>query len=226
MKKFSFFTCIFVVLAVLCCVSCGSLISTAMINIFSTTIDVESQYVYAISMAKGQDKDSVAAQASSLQSQNGAGYVYKSGDDFHLLASLYENKTDAEKVKKKLEETNISCEILSIEIPPQKVEGSFNQKNVIVEVLKTPFEIFRQLYDVAVSLDTNLVNETTAKLNCNTIYSNFVATKSNFQTLCGNLKEIATKLENIENALKNLINETAGNFSSLIKLTYCKILLE
>ena len=226
MKKFPFFTSIFVVLAVLCCISCGSLISTAMINILSTTVGIESQYVYAISMAKSPDENVVKSQVSSLQNQNGAGYIYKNDENFHLLASLYENKTDAEKVKKKLEETNISCEILTIEISPQKVEGNFQQKNVIAEVLKTPFEIFKQLYDVAVSLDTNLINETTAKLNCNTIYSNFVAIKSNFQTLCGNLKEISTKLEKIENCLKNLTTVNSANFSSLIKLTYCKILLE
>ncbi len=226
MKKIPFFTSIFLVLAVLCCVSCGSLISTTMINILSTSVEIETQHVYAISMACDKSKDSVQEKAQMLQSQNGAGYVYKSGDDFHLIASLYENKTDAEKVKKKLEETNISCEILTIEISPQKVEGNFQQKSVISEVLKTPFEIFKELYDVAVSLDTNLINETTAKLNCNTIYSNFIATKSNFQTLCGNIQEISTKLENIEKFLKNLTTESFSNFSALIKFTYCQILLD
>ena len=173
-----------------------------------------------------------------MQAQNGAGYVFKQDDKFYLLASVYENLNDAELVKNNLQTGGTDCEIVCITLPTISVEGNFSndEKNVLANCLKAKMDIFKKLYDVSISLDTNLLDATKAKLECNSIYSFAVTTKANFDTCFGTqndnatLKNLQQTLEKINSTLENLINEKYESanqtFSSLIKLSYCKILLD
>ncbi len=237
MKKFSFLSFAMVIVGFCMCVSCGYLISTMLVStgLFSTySVNFEAQTVYAISMMSSQEKTEIESQKVLLQAQNGAGYIYEKDECFYLLASIYENKTDAELVKNNLASQGVDCEILEIQISANSVDGDFSadEKEVLSECLKANFEIFKKLYDVSVSLDTEVFDKVKAKLECNTIYSSLISTRTNFETLFSDddLSDIADNLENIEEQLSNLISENVENesqtFSSLIKLTYCKILLE
>lgn len=238
MKKFSFLSLAILVVGFCACISCSYFISNVLLSagLFSNTnfVSTESQTVFAISMSDSATKEELNEGKLLLESQNGAGYIYKKDDKFCLLSSVYQNKADAELVKNNLSSQNVSCEILTIEIPAINISGNFSneEKAVLMQCLKAKTETFKKLYDVAISLDTTLLDITKAKLECNQIYSSLISTKANFETMFKdkNLVQVETSLKTIESHLSNLISENFENenqtFSSLIKLTYCKILLE
>ena len=237
MKKFSIISFLMVFIGLCTCVSCGYFFSNILISsgLFSNTslVSTEKQTVYAISMSKNESMEEVSKAKAELQSKNGAGFVYESENYFHLIASIYENKADAELVKNNLSSQSISCEVLTIELPSKNLEGNFanSEKTVLLDCLKAKFQTFKKLYDVAISIDTKVVDATNAKLQCNNIYSSFMETKTNYETVFKNknLESVSSSLELIETQLSNLINEKYEcenqSFSSLIKLTYCKILI-
>lgn len=223
------------------CVSCGYLISTAIVtsNLFqySSVVSCDDQTVYAISMTSGTTEAELSSSKQELQTQNGAGYIYEKDDKFYLIASIYENFNDAELVKNNLQTSGVETEILTIVLEKSRVEGNFSadEKTILTNCLKSKIETFKDLYDVAISLDTNVFDKTKAKLECNTIYSENISTKANFDTYFKqsnniSLQSLQSTLTATNNCLSNLISEnydtTTQTFSSLIKQTYCKILLD
>lgn len=230
MKKFT--TALIVLLAFGICISCGMMFSNiAMTLIFQTKIEKDEQIFYAISMKKSAKEDEIKKEVEIVQSQNAAGYIYKNGEDFYLLASVYENKNDATLVKEKLLSSGIETEIVEIKIKAKTVEGNFDaaQKLTLTNCLRANFNTYKKLYDISVALDTGVKTQTTAKLDCNNIYSEFITVKSNFETLFSNFDNMQSELDSIAVHLENLTHENYVNssqtFSSLIKLTYCNILL-
>lgn len=239
MKKFSILSCAIVLVGFCACISCGYLISTAIFatNIFQTeNVIFEKQEVYAISMAEAETAEKLQSQKLSLQSQNGAGFVLEKDEKFYLLASVYDNVNDAELVKNNLKNSGNEAQILRLQTNSIKIEGNFSsdEKSILSNALKANYATFKSLYDVAISLDTNVFDKTKAKLECNNIFSNHVSIKTNFETffkdknLSEELKNLQETLKTTDNHLSNLIGEnydsSTQTFSSLIKLTYCKIL--
>lgn len=220
------------------CISCGQLISTMILTTFgnSSTVSAQNQTIYALSLQKSEDKSQIESKKNELQAQNGAGFVYEKDNCFYLLSSLYENVNDAELVKNNLKNSGIESEILTIALDSQKIEGAFSndEKTVLSNTLKATYETFKKLYDVAISLDTNLIDKSKAKLNTSEIFSSLVALKTNFETIFEQkdkqLELLNTKLTDACAVLSNLVSEQYESqnqtFSSLIKLSYCKILLE
>ncbi len=242
MKKFSILSLTIFVASILLCISFANLLSTALLStsLFANTnaVSGEKQTVYAISMAKAQNKDDFQPKICDLQSQNGAGYIFEKDETFFLIASVYANKSDAEKVKNNLKSSGTDSEILQIDLPYTKIEGNFSndERNILLASLNSNYTTFSSLYDVAISLDTKIFDKTKAKLECNSIFSKHISTKTNFQTFFAKemdeelFENLDKKLQKIENFLSILTIEnfetTNQTFSSLIKLTYCKILFE
>lgn len=240
MKKFSVLSFFIFVVAICSCISCGYLISTAIVTSslfqYTSVVSIDSQNLYAISMASSTSENDLTAQKENLQSQNGAGYIYEKNEKFYLLASIYENYNDAELVKNNLKTNGIEAEILTITLDTIQIDGNFtaDEKNMLSNSIKSSVETFKNLYDVAISLDTSVFDKTKAKIECNTIYSNNVSIKANFDTYFkdtkdDNLKKLQSTLTKTNDYLSNLISENydtqTQTFSSLIKQTYCQILL-
>ena len=240
MKKFSVLSFFIFVVAICSCISCGYLISTAIVTSslfqYTSVVSSDSQNLYAISMASSTSENDLTSQKENLQSQNGAGYIYEKDEKFYLLASIYENYNDAELVKNNLKTNGIEAEILTITLDTIQIEGNFtaDEKTMLSNGIKSSVETFKNLYDVAISLDTSVFDKTKAKIECNTIYSNNVSIKANFDTYFkdtkdDNLKKLQSTLTRTNDYLSNLISENydtqTQTFSSLIKQTYCEILL-
>ncbi len=224
------------------CVSIGYLLSTTLLStgLFETVANINSNQftVYAIDMKSSDNATELNELKTSLQNSTGAGYVYNLDNKYHLLASIYENSADAELVKTNLKNNGYSPEILKIDIPTLKFSGNFsaNEKTVLTNAVQAKQTIFKALYDIAISLDTSVSDKTQAKLECNNTFSKLVTIKSNFETIFAdklksdNFEKLHKSLENIYNNLSLLISEktvtTTQTYSSLIKLTYCKIILD
>ena len=241
MKKFSPLTFFIIIIGFCVAVSCGSLLSNALIStgiITNMEISTPQCNFFAISTANCQKSEDLNEQKNFLQQNTGAGYVKQLNETFYLLSGVYANKADAELVKNNLSQ-NIECEILTIAFPKIKIDGNFNsnERLVLSNCVNSQTSIYTALYDVAISLDTGVFDLEKAKLQCNTIYSNSISTKANFETFFKNkteknddLKQLYEILQNNEKCLSNLVSEQYESenqtFSSLIKLTYCKILFQ
>lgn len=237
MKRF--FSTALVLIGLLTCISCGYLFSSVLISSdvlqFSTTLSSETKNIFALSTAKNTSKTELQSMCSDIQSKNGAGYIYKKEETFYLLASAYENYNDAEKVKANLSAQGINCEVLKIEVSSTSISGSFSndEKKVVQNCLNSPFETYQKLYDIAVSLDTSLYDLTKAKLECNNIFSLLIANMTNLETVSKDdssfdklKKSIDSQCEILSDLISENYHSNKQNFSSLIKFSYLKILLE
>ena len=236
MKKISILTLFVLIFGFLSSISCGYLISSAVVSSFGYTsnITTQQQYLYAISIVQPNSTEISREYIESLQSQNGAGYVYRFENKQHLISSIYENINDAELVKNNISTSGIACDIITISLPPKSIEGNFStdEKTTLENALNCDLNIFKKLYDIAISLDTGIYDTTKAKLLCNAVYSECISAKSNIETLfkgaqANNLKsdldETSKHLFDLKNENYQTKNQT---FSSLIKQTYCKIILK
>ena len=235
MKKFSFLSLTILTMAFFCCISCSYLISTAVVSSFGYTTNISSQpqTVFAISLQSDENPKDLNENVTSLQSQNGAGFVFEQENKFYLIASVYENVNDAELVKNNLNSSGINSEIIEIPLENNSIKGNFdtNEKEILSASLKANYNTFKSLYDIAISLDTGVFDMSKAKLECNNVYSSLISIKTNLDTFFKNNTEIEFLKENLSTStelLSKLISEQYENinqtFSSLIKLTYCKIL--
>ena len=239
MKKFPYFTTFAVTLSVLLCVSIGYFISTCIVstNLFQLTKKVESAQTsyYALSIFSSDSEEDLNAVKSEFQNKNCAGYIFKS-DKFYLVASVYKNINDAELVKNNLNVNGYNAEVIKINIPTFYLEGNFSsqEEEILRLALNCKDKIFENLYDISISLDTQIISETEAKLKVNETYSSFETTKNNFETIfksshLNDIEKLRDEIERVEEILENLTKENLEEnqtYSSLIKITYCKILLD
>jgi len=236
MRKFSIFGFLFVCLGVLTCASTGFFLSNLLVisNIFqlSSAVEVDGMVVYALSTASCQTKETLFESQTELQTLNGAGYIFKQDETYFLISSIYENLRDAELVSKNLKNNGMNCEIINITLKKESLVGNFSneEKTVLQNCLNSARTAYKNLYDISISLDTGIYDKQKAKLECNNVFSNYVSTKTNFETLF-NIKDfdkINKKLVFENEVLSNLISENTNGFqtfSSLIKYSYCEILL-
>lgn len=241
MKKFSILSLLIFVLGFGICLSCSWFFSSAILSAnFSTAtnkVAVEKQTLYAICINRCSNPTQLDEEISTLQNQNGAGFVFEKDGQFLLLASLYQNQSDAEKVKNNLVASGTNCSVEKLTVSAKSISGNFTsqQKDILSQCLKINLQTFKDLYDVAISLDTKVFDKPKAKLECNNIFAKLIAVKTNFETFFEedlsktSFKEIKSALEKTESCLSKLIGENFENagqtFSSLIKLTYFKILI-
>ena len=238
MKKFSILSVLIFIVAACTCISCATLASSFLLTtgIFSGTsaLSTPQQNFYAISMCSAANLEDLQEQKLQLQSQGAAGYIIFKDNEYYLLASLYDNRPDAELVKNNLHSQNVESEILELSVAGEKFSGNFAQqeKEVLQNCLKSTATTYKLLYDVAISLDTAVFSLAEAKLQCNNIYSSAVATKTNFESFFSDeaLKPLADKLSFNTKVLEKLTKEEyeteTQNFSSLIKLTYFRLLFD
>lgn len=240
MKKRGIFNVFITAITFCLCVSIAYLLSSTIVSASggANFVAISKQKVYALSFQTGTKTDDFSVSKFELQSKGGAGYLYERDEKIFLLASVYENQTDAKKVKQNLASSGVSSSVIEISLSSTKISGTFSsdEKEVLLKAIKSDFEIYQKLYDISISLDTLVCDLSKAKLDCSDVYANLVSTKSNFESFFKSklsdetFSKIQENLEKSEEFLSNLVGETkdtkSQSFSSLIKLTYCKILFE
>lgn len=238
MKKFPYFVTFSALLALLTCVSFGYLVSTLIVsaNLFQTTQKVESgqNTYYLLSVYSAESLEEAESELENFSDTNFGLYIYENDDAYHIIASCYKNNNDAELVKSNLKTNGIEAEILKIKKESVVLEGSFssNEELILKDCLSTTNNIYNNLYDITVSLDTGVTDEVTAKLKINEVYSNFLTTKNNFETLFSasansEISNIRASFTKIDEILLDLTNSTQDrNLSAQIKYSIAKLIIE
>ena len=207
----------------------SSLITVGGFTFTNSDISIPKYTLYAVCTASASTNSSAEQQSSLCKSQGGAGYIYLTNNSFNIVASMYENEADAEKVVSNLKENNIDSNILNIEIPSISFNSSLTtQEKTTLEESITIFKTcYKKLYDLSISLDTGVMNEVNIKLSINQLSSDIKAVCNNFNTVFDSqinnkLLNIKLKLDELYNKMDSLINYTTSlPLTSQIKNTYC-----
>lgn len=207
----------------------SSLITVGGFTFTNSDITISKYNIYAVSTASATTTAMSEQSADTCKKQGGAGYVYISDNSYHILASMYENKADAEKVISNLKESNVSANLIEIEINPISFASSLeSQEKTALENAVNIFKTcYKKLYDISISLDTAVINEVNARLAINELASEIKTTANNFNTLfddkiSSNLLNIKLKHTKLLEVIDEIINPTASlPYTSQIKNSYC-----
>ncbi len=196
----------------------------------SSSVTKDSFSVYMLSLARSQVKSEAEGRAGDFQSIGGGGYVWEQDDYFYVISSAYANKNDAVLVQNSVKANQgLDSEIIEAKFPALSISGNFSseEKRVLSMAIDCFYDYYLALYDIAISLDTLVYNETSAKLALNTSHSNLSNTISNFNTLfsdaSGQIEEIKNSCEELlsaSNSLCQMSSSSSQTYSSLLKYHY------
>ena len=200
----------------------------------STSLSSNPLSVYAISLARSPTSLGAESLASDYRKIGSGGFVLEEEDGFHVISSAYLNKSDAELVKNSIEQNqNIQASIIEFSVPQISVSLSLDnkEKKVLQKALNAHENAYRLLFDIALSLDTNVYNEISARLAINSAFSEINTIVSDYKILFDEVEALNTFTEALDNLANNLqklcsgITITSGQtLSSLVKYRYCEIL--
>lgn len=220
------------------CIAVASILSNFIINAdtLSTSIEIPSFELNFISLAKSKLEKEVIAQKPYLQELGAGAVVWKNEEYYHLFSSGFAQKNDAQLVQNSISQNlNLQSEIITITFPTFSLSGNFNsdEKRAIFSALALAQTYYNDLYDISISLDTNITSLTSAKLAINGAINNLSVCYSNFDTIYKYPKD--KTISELKNLLISYI-ETAQDltlekkesdsqtYPSLIKNNYLKIL--
>ena len=220
-------------------------LSVTLADLFSSVLTVgffsadslseQSLEIYAVSLLRTQSKIEAVEFSKTIQSQNGAGYVWSQNKEFYVFASAYEQENDAKLVKDNLKTQSVESEIIKLNFLSINFKEEYNNEerselSNSTAIYKTTF---KKLYDISVSFDTEIINEMQAKLEVGKILSDVTKSRTNFETRFATKKNSETvylgvKYKDLLEATQNLSDSNLVSdmqtYSSLIKYTYIKIL--
>ena len=189
-----------------------------------------------ISLSKSQVKNEALSLASDIQKKDGSGFVIQNENYFHLTHSAYINKNDAQLVQNSLKNNeNLETELVSIKFASFSVIGSFSpdEIKVLTKSLNAFLDFYKEIYDISVSVDTNVYNEISARLAVNNTHNNLAKTIDNFTLLFGQstspyLQTLSTGLSDLKSISQSLCGGVPLNstqtYSSLLKYRYTEAL--
>ena len=210
----------------------SSLITVGGFTFTSSDISLSKYNLYAVYTNSTESKVQADEYSATCKAQGGAGYIYLNDSKFFIIASIYENESDAAKVLENIKTNNSSASITGISIPQIYFSSNLSgdEKTTLENALNIFKTTYKKLYDISVSLDTSLINEVNARLEINQIGSNITTISSNFTTIfnnqmTNNFLNIKLKLNDLLTCIDNLINASSNfPFTSLIKNAYCECL--
>ena len=225
-------------LLLITCVIIANYISLTLIKTNSSAESVCSNEfeIYMLSLSKSQVEKEAKTIANDYRKIGAGGYIWEHEDYYHVVSSAYANKNDAELVQNSIKiNQNLSSEIFCIKFKTFTINGSFNgeEKKVIQKGLVSCQTYYNSLYDIAISLDTGVYNEISAKLAVNNASQTLATTYANFNTLfpltpsapysnINLLNEKAVMLSQKLSSGERISNNQT--YSSLIKYRYLEIL--
>lgn len=197
-------------------------------------VSSNSCQLYFLASGKSKLKSEVLSQQQDNADLNFASFVWQNDEYYYLLIDVFKNKNDATLIQNNLKKTyNKDSEIFSVKFSSFKTSGSFSneQAKVLNKTLNSFLTFYSSLFDIAVSLDTNILNSISAQLQINEKHHSLMALYKNFETLFDGYEEFDALKDTIkitkqvsEDLTKSAYIFKNQTYSSLIKYSYCQIL--
>lgn len=188
--------------------------------------------IYAVSIYQSTNFSSAGTNAASFQDKGGAGYIYFENGIFHVLASGYKEKSDAEKVIEKLAQSGQNAKLLIITVSNINLAGTFSQteQTALNNALMCYSNCFDSLYDMSVALDTNVSTANEIRSQLSSLISSTKEIKSNYDKafssrLTEKLLEISLSLKDVVEYIEDISSSTE-TLSSRLKYCYFQIVEE
>jgi hypothetical protein len=230
-------------LAILTCIFCFVLCIT-LADLFSTIITVGSfsggsggkispYSIFAVTLYQGTVKSSALEHSVTIKKTNGAGYVWEDDGTFYVIASAYKEENDANKVKENLTNSNYNVEVLKISIDEIAISKNYTNEelNSLLSAGNLFKETFKSLYDISISLDTEIISETQCRLEISNLQSEVGKIKNDFEVMFNAklspvLLQLKLSINSVSTLIQQLIDFESSNqqFSSKIKYNYIEIL--
>ena len=238
-KRNLFFPVLILCLGIILCTLLFSIFFTirrAMSTNDSTTTSASISYnMYFLSLNSVDSELECTELGKDYMLDNFAGYAWEHESKFQCIAGAYENENDATLMKNKLEQKGLTLSVFKISFPSIKLSSNHSQqeKQCINNALNSFHNIYSELFDISVSLDNNLNNETQACLSINNVLSKLDKIRNDYKTLFSKqennfisiINKYLTDAHESISLLKDKVFITPYQpLSSLIKYRYCEIL--
>lgn len=182
-------------------------------------ITVREKTYYAVQVGVFTDENNAKETAKDISNRGAAGYVYKDGEKFRVIAAVYQNKEDAQSVKSNLIASGMTAAVYEAKAAELSfsITASEEQISVVKDIFSGAAEIVDEMISIAIASDNgenvesrieSLIKKTDA------LYKNFEKIKQE--------GKIFEKTENVLSALKKYANDInskkdikqSGKFSS------------
>lgn len=232
------FLSVFISLAIVVCLIVANYLSSFIIPADTTAENVSSSAfeLHFLTLSKSQVENEAKAHAPDYRTIGAGGLVWKQGEYYYVVSSAYANKNDADLVQSNLKQVqNIESEIVTVKFASITINGTFSseEKKIISKALGASLAYYNSIYDIAISLDTGVYNEISAKLAVNSAHNTLATTYADFYTLYG--EPIEEPIKNISSLLKDITKTSqklctgekiseGQTYSSILKYRYLEVL--
>ena len=237
LKSKKFFLIILFSLILVICLVVANFFSTFLIKTESASSSASVPFfsINFLSLSKSQVKNEVLATCQDYQKIGAGGFVWQNDNYYYCLSSGYLNKNDAVLVQNSLSTDNIKSEILTVKFKEYSIYGNFDNDEIKIlnKALLSPLNFYKEMYDIAISLDTSVYNEISARMAVNNVHNNLCATIENFLLLFKNNTEnsiisitnLLQKTKDVSTKLcSGMLLNNNQTYSSLLKYRYIEVL--
>ena len=192
--------------------------------------------LYMISLSKSQVENESLSRRADFQMIGAGGYVWKDEQYYHVISSAYIEKNDAVLVQNSIKlNFNLDSELITVPFPSFTLYGSFSseEKKTLMKAVDSIYQYYLSVFDIAVSLDTGVYNEISARLAINNAHSVLANIIDDYNTLFGDVEsdELTTLKEMLADALSISTKLCGGekinqgqSYSSILKYRYLEML--
>lgn len=223
--------------AIILCLAIANLIASSVISADKNITEIKSNSfdLYMISLGKSQIKTEATTLSSDYQKIGAGGYIWEKDGYFYIISSAYQNKNDALLVQNSIKNKGIDSELILVHFNNIAINGSFSddEGKALTKAVNIFEQYYLSLYDIAISFDTSVYNEISARLSVNNAHSNLTSTIANFETIFPDhsfspIREFYSALTQALSSSKTLCSglplSAEQTYSSLIKYHYLEIL--
>lgn len=165
---------------------------------------------FAVSLNSGDEFSSIAEEVNDVKLHDGAGYVIKYSNIYHLIANIYSTKNDAESVLKN--NSNFEASILEIKLNKMIIAKSFSSEEItaLKHSLALVNRAYERLYQICVSLDRGEILDAEAKQKLQVFKETCQEEKESFNHIFQN------NFESIVSRVKIFQSEVISNLSMIL----------
>ena len=238
-KKKLLFPIIVICIGLVLCISLAgiffSLVNSQNISNSTSNLSSTAYNIYLLSLNSCKNESEAISLGKDTMINDNAGYLWEYDGNFEIISSAYKNENDALLMKNALEMKNIKTQIIKVDFPSIKISSTYSNKEmeILISALNSFHDAYFELYDISISLDSQIINETKASLLINEVLSKFTTKRNNFNTLFPKNSSdfllaindyLTNGFESLSLLFDKILITPTQTFSSLIKYRYCEIL--
>lgn len=154
--------------------------------------NIKDSSLYAVTMGESDDKFKAYNIAGGASVLGAGGYVWYENDTYYVIANIYKNKSDAEKIADNISTSNYTVSVKEIKLNgvSANIDGlEKSDKKIIYSAINRLHSLYEEIYDLSNNIDTKTITH----IQASSMVNNY---KSNCKVLDGSLTEIMAKNNN------------------------------